>query len=307
MGDVAAVIGDLGARVERASPAERDGMLAELGDLFAGMGQAIARDGLDTFDAVFVSLMATCSVSARARLSERLAPVERGPQRAILRLAFDDNIMVARPVLRLSPLLLDEQLLAIATVKSPEHLLAICDRKEIGAPVTDVILSRADGDITIALASNPGARFSAAGQERLMAQALDDGELYDILIERSDLAEKVRRLDLGADADARTRVMACLDAGRTDDALAEVAAELGVAAGPVFKAFKVDMFGGFLAYAKAARLDWNTVRLFANLRFNGGALVPQLKRAEAEYAELTVAEARRVVDMLAAHGARSQG
>jgi hypothetical protein len=67
------------------------------------------------------------------------------------------------------------------------------------------------------------------------------------------------------------------------------------------------MFGGFLAYAKAARLDWNTVRLFANLRFNGGALVPQLKRAEAEYAELTVAEARRVVDMLAAHGARSQG
>jgi hypothetical protein len=151
-----------------------------------------------------------------------------------------------------------------------------------------------------------------------MAQALDDGELYDILIERSDLAEKVRRLDLGADADApaqapashadaRTRVMACLDAGRTDDALVEVAAELGVATGPVLKAFKVDMFGGFLAYAKAARLDWNTVRLFANLRFNGGALVPQLKRAEAEYAELTVAEARRVVDMLAAHGARSQG
>ena len=70
-------------------------------------------------------------VAARAQLAKRLARVDNAPACVIKKLAFDDSIDVAGPVLRRSERLDCRTLVANARSKSQLHLLAISQRKSI--------------------------------------------------------------------------------------------------------------------------------------------------------------------------------
>ena len=322
----------------------RDDILVKLGELYGGVSHLLPEDGVETFEAIFVSLIPICGEQAKASLSSTIASNERGPGRAVRHLAFDDSILVARPVLRLSPLLLDDHLLALATVKSSDHLLAICQRAHLPTQVTDVILSRANGEIMVALAENPGAILSRAGQEALAEAALDDGGLYDAIRLRPDLADVLISVEteqtgyinlaptMAAPASASQagrasaaaahglkslsaspsaalltlpelegKLRQLLEANAVDAALATLARQLSVPLPGLAKAFAVDIHGGFLAYAKAARLEWSTMLRFLMKRYEAGHITPRLQRAELDYNGLDVADARRVVGMLVNH------
>ena len=328
--------------------ARRDDILVKLGELFGGVSHLLPDDGVETFEAIFVSLIPICGEQAKASLSGTIASNVRGPGRAVRHLAFDDSILVARPVLRLSPLLLDDHLLALATVKSPDHLLAMCHRPHLPAQVTDVILSRANGEILVALAENPGAVLSRAGQEILAGAALDDGGLYDAIQLRPDLAAVLDSIEAEETDDVRpvpkepasgplpavaaapasearpipasavrspasqpaavmalpeleARLRQLLESNAVDAALATLARQLSVPLPGLAKAFAVDVHGGFLAYAKAARLDWSTMLRFLMKRYEAGHITPRLQRAELDYGGLDVNDARRVVGMLVQH------
>lgn len=329
-------IGDLTGSLSRLAQPRRDEILVKLAALFDGVGDVLPEDGVETFDAIFVTLLLSTSEQARAVLSETLAPRSRAPGRSVRYLAFDDSIVVARPVLRLSPLLLNEQLLALATVKSPEHLLAICERSSLSSSVTDVMISRGDGRVRLALAGNAGAEFSPAGRRQLAEAAQDDAGLYDVLLQRSDVADELDDVDdsgtgAAATPDTRGRSQAAasaqvrpveamtmyerlsalqltirdlLSAGQVDAALGELAKALDAPTICVAKAYAVDPHGGFLAYAKAARLNWETVLRLLVKRYEAGQITPRLQRAEADYGRLQVADARRVMHMLVEHGSR---
>ncbi len=335
----------------------RDDILVKLGELFGGVSHLLPDDGVETFEAIFVSLIPICGEQAKASLSGTIASNTRGPGRAIRHLAFDDSILVARPVLRLSPLLLDDHLLALATVKSSDHLLAMCHRSYLPARVTDVILSRANGDILVALAENPGAILSRAGQEALAEAALDDGGLYDVIQLRPDLAAVLNGIeaeqtgyvrpvpeepspsrpssDISSSAiparsvappviapsavqssaskpaamlslpELEAKLRQLLEANAVDAALATLARHLSVPLPALSRAFAVDVHGGFLAYAKAAKLDWSTLLRFMMKRYEAGHITPRLQRAELDYKGLEVADARRVVGMLVNHAPKA--
>jgi hypothetical protein len=328
----AALMGELTQSLAGSGQARRDDMLVKFAQLFEGVSHLLDEGGVETFDSIFVSLIPACSEEARKTLAEAVAPNERAPIRVIRQLAFDDSILVARPVIRLSPLLLDEQLLAIATVKSPEHLLAICERANINSGVTDIILSRANGDILIALASNRGAHFSERGQNRLVEAALDDGGLYDIVQQRPDLAAHLDRLDASpppgaawgppppapAPSPAPSPAPASVDrtpaidlelrhllaTHSVDAAIGTLAVKVGVSVQAVARAFALDVHGGFLAYAKAVPLTWETVLSFLMARYEAGQVIPRLQRAEADYKRLQVGEARRVASLLGMHSGK---
>jgi len=328
----AALIGELTQSLTGSGQARRDDMLVKFAQLFEGVSHLLDEGGVETFDKIFVSLIPACSEEARKTLAEAVAPNERAPIRVIRQLAFDDSILVARPVIRLSPLLLDEHLLALATVKSPEHLLAICERTNINAGVTDIILSRANGEILIALASNQGAHFSERGQNRLVEAALDDGGLYDIVQQRPDLAEHLDLLDASlppgaawgppppapAPSPAPSPVPASVDwtpaidrelrhllaTHAVDAAIGTLAVKVGVPVQAVARAFALDVHGGFLAYAKAVPLTWDTVLRFLMARYEAGQVIPRLQRAEADYTRLQVGEARRVASLLGMHSGK---
>src|ERR1700694_6165258 len=62
------------------------------------------------------------AVAARAQLAKRLARVDNAPTSIINKLAFDDSIDVAGPVLRESERLDTQALVANARAKSQQHL-----------------------------------------------------------------------------------------------------------------------------------------------------------------------------------------
>ena len=84
---------------------------------------------------------------ARAQLAKRLARTDNAPIGIIKKLAFDDLIDIAGPVLRQSERLDDRALVANARSKSQLHLLAISQRKAICEEVTDVLVTRGNREV----------------------------------------------------------------------------------------------------------------------------------------------------------------
>jgi hypothetical protein len=124
-------------------------------------------------------------------------------------LAFDDDIDVARPVLRDSGQIEEADLVANANTKSQQHLLAISQRKALSEAVTDVLVTRGDPQVVHSVAGNDKARFSFAGFRVLVRRASDDDDLTTIIGLRSDLPRQqlLRLLDT-ASANVRARLLA---------------------------------------------------------------------------------------------------
>src|SRR5882672_10999637 len=80
------------------------------------------------FDDVLSRLIEEIETKARTELADRLAPVGNAPVKVVRRLASDDEISVAGPLLRQSSRLNDADLIGIAQSKSQAHLLAISSR-----------------------------------------------------------------------------------------------------------------------------------------------------------------------------------
>jgi len=120
-------------------------------------------------------------------LSGRLAPVDNAPMRAIRRLAQDDDISVARPVLEQSCRLDDGTLADIAERMTPAHLLALANRKVLEETVTDVLVRLGDRSVLHNLAQNGDARLS----ERSIAMLVYQGGYDDLLAEKVGLRHDV--------------------------------------------------------------------------------------------------------------------
>src|SRR6201990_2107116 len=79
--------------------ARRVETLRRVTDLFISGAVEFSDDQISLFDDVFQCLMHHIETSAKALLSNRLAPYDRAPPLTIRALAFDDLIEVAAPVL----------------------------------------------------------------------------------------------------------------------------------------------------------------------------------------------------------------
>src|SRR4029079_3750981 len=129
------------------------------------------------FDDVFQCLILHIENSAKALLSNRLAPVDRAPELTIRARAFDDVIEVAAPVLSQSQQLDDDILIETARSKSQAHLMAIATRKMLSGAVTDVLFLRGNDEVIHSTLNNPGAEFSERGFTRLVSRAEGDDDL----------------------------------------------------------------------------------------------------------------------------------
>jgi uncharacterized protein (DUF2336 family) len=151
--------------------ARRVETLRRVTDLFISGAVEFSDDQISLFDDVFQCLMHHIETSAKALLSNRLAPFDRAPPLTVRALAFDDLIEVAAPVLSQSERLDDETLIETARSKSQAHLMAISTRKVLSGAVTDVLVQRGNDEVVQSTASNPGAEFSERGFTRLINRA----------------------------------------------------------------------------------------------------------------------------------------
>jgi uncharacterized protein (DUF2336 family) len=158
---------------------------------------------------VLGELAAEIEIEARKRLAQRLAALPDSPPKLIRRLAFDDAIAVAAPVLVASPQLSDADLVENAATKSQDHLFAIAQRLRLSEAVTDVLVERGDPRVVRRTARNSGARFSLAGYQRVVEHARRDRKLALTVAERSDIPHQCfLRLLETASAEVRRRLEA---------------------------------------------------------------------------------------------------
>src|ERR1700730_18346236 len=144
-------------------------------------------DEISTFGEVIARLADEMEVAARAELATRLAQINHAPINIIHKLAFDDSIDVAGPVLRNSERLDANTLVANAQTKSQPHLLAISQRKSLEHSVTDVLVTRGNREVVNSVANNAGARFSGSGFLHLIKRAEGDSILAEQLGLRKDI------------------------------------------------------------------------------------------------------------------------
>jgi hypothetical protein len=177
--------------LERALANNDDGnrveMLSRVTDLFFAGDGRYSVDQIHLFEEVIARLAAAIEPIARAKLAERLAPATNAPPGVVRMLAFDDDIEVARPLLRASECLKESDLVDNANSKSQQHLLAISERKNLSEAVTDVLVTRGDQQVAYSVSRNASARISHSGFRMLLKRSIGDDKLAMLVGSRADL------------------------------------------------------------------------------------------------------------------------
>ena len=171
------LLDELQATLAHGTVARRVETLRRVTDLFINGAVDFSDDQVALFDDVFQCLILHIENSAKALLSNRLAPIDRSPPLTIRALAFDDLIEVAAPVLSQSERLDDAALIETARNKSQAHLMAISTRRVLSGAVTDVLVLRGNDEVVQSTVNNPGAEFSERGFTRLVNRAEGDDNL----------------------------------------------------------------------------------------------------------------------------------
>jgi uncharacterized protein (DUF2336 family) len=191
--------------------------LKRAADLFFSSAGSYASEQVELFDNVFERLIKTIEIRAiadisvriaLAEFSEQLSHISQAPPSTVRRLARNDEISIAEPVLKESACLTTVDLVDLARHKGEAHLLAIASRWQLKEVITDALLARGYPSVSRRIVNNPGAKVSAAGFAIVVAQAESDPELAIQTGIRVDLPSELRDQLLRKATEAvRTRLL----------------------------------------------------------------------------------------------------
>lgn len=212
------IVDEVETAINAGSAEKRLETIKRVTDLFLASAGNFDKEQIKLFDVVLerlvktIEIRAIADVSARialAEMSSQLAPIAQSPSSVVRRLAKNDEITIAGPVLAESARLSTEDLVEIAETKGEQHLLAVSGRWWLNEVVTDAILARRYPTVSRRIVNNPGARVSAAGFAIVVAQAESDPELAVETGIRIDLPPELRHQLLSrATEDVRSRLLA---------------------------------------------------------------------------------------------------
>jgi uncharacterized protein (DUF2336 family) len=206
------LIAELDDAIKSGSKDKRIETLRRITDLFVAGADRFNDNQIEIFDSVLGRLIERIEARALVELGQRLAPINNAPLEVVRRLASNDDIAVAEPILSKSTRLGDKDLIEIANTKTQAHLLAISARSRLATPVTDVLLLRGDDHVFHKLAANPDASFSEDGFATLVKHAEHDERLAEKVGLRFDIPLRLfRELLLRATEAVRSRLLAASD------------------------------------------------------------------------------------------------
>jgi uncharacterized protein (DUF2336 family) len=181
---------DLTKIASERSPEKRLELLHKVTDLyFEGFGNHSASESF-LFNDIMEKIVELFSQDLKRKVSASLAVLPDFPTNIVKNFAQDEDIEVARPVLRNALSLTDDDLVLLAERGSQAHLNAIAGRSIVPEKVTDVLIDRGDRNVVHTVTANHGARFSNRGLDRLVDKATDDVDLRELLVERPDLSPR---------------------------------------------------------------------------------------------------------------------
>lgn len=148
----------------------------------------------DRISGALAILVADEVVRVRAAIADVVKTMPDASRALILHLAYDAAVSVSEPVIRLSPLLTPEDLLAL--LAAPPHAMAataIACRANLPSAVSDAIAATADTAAIRALLSNATAAIREATLDALVAQASAHAEWHEPLVRRPCLPAHTAR------------------------------------------------------------------------------------------------------------------
>lgn len=192
------------------------------------------------FGEIIGRLADAIEVEARAQLARRLVKTAHAPMNVVKKLAFDDNIAVAGPILQDCDRLDARTLVQNIRTKGQPHLLAISKRKRIPPVVTDELVTRGNEEVVTSVASNAGASFSNFGFLHMIQRSAEDSILAETLGLRRDIPRPMfQQLIAKASADVRRKLEQERPdlAGEIHSSVTEVAGALQSKFGPATEKF----------------------------------------------------------------------
>jgi len=278
MGTPASLLPELEDVVQHGSAERRAETLRRITSLFLDSAPNFNEAHVALFDDVIGCLIEEIEVKALAELARNLAQVPNAPAGVVRRLAKNDDIEVAGPVLKTARL--DEpDLKDIAETKSQAHLLALSSRIHIGEALAEILVDRGDREVARSIATNHSAQLSENAFTTLVKRAEEDGILAEkvglrtdipprlfrqLLMQASDVVQK--RLLAQARPDTQAEIRRVL-AKVTDEVAAKAAPRNYTAALAAVRALHKDRKLGeadVAAFAKAGKYE-ETIAALATL------------------------------------------
>ncbi|WP_372620844.1 DUF2336 domain-containing protein [Falsiroseomonas sp.] len=178
--------------------AVRAALARRVGTLAPGLTASVQDRLTRITGAVLTRLVEDAAVEVRTALAQAVAELPDAPRELILRLARDTAMPVAEPVLKLSPLLTEEDLLAlVAEPPAPFTRRMVAARPLLSEPVADAVAGSPDPPAIAALLANGSAAIREATLDRLVAGAAAEPSWQAALVRRPSLPGHVARA-LGA-------------------------------------------------------------------------------------------------------------
>jgi uncharacterized protein (DUF2336 family) len=134
------------------------------------------------------------AIRVRAAIADVVKDIPDVPYDIILRLARDSAVSVCEPVIRLSPLLTTDDLLALlAAAPSPVTAAAVARRSGLPEAVSDSVAATADTTAITTLLSNGTAAIRESTLDALIARAADRAEWHAPMVRRPVLTVRAAR------------------------------------------------------------------------------------------------------------------
>ena len=176
--------------IKHGDPNRRAEAARRIAELYLEAAATLRPDHVDLFDDALINLVPDTEIGSRIDLAERLSVIVNAPRGLVGQLAREDEILIAGPLLRRSPVIDEGALIDIARIKGQGHLLAMSERPTLSPGVTDVIVRRGDREVVRRAAGNAGALFSQTGYSVLITRASQDGVLTLKIGQRDDLSDQ---------------------------------------------------------------------------------------------------------------------
>jgi uncharacterized protein (DUF2336 family) len=213
-------------------------------------------------------------MSLRKTVSAQLAKAKDVPRGLAVALA-NDELEVAYPILTLSTVLLDEDLIEVVRNRSVEHQLVVAKRPNIGEGVSDALVETGNQDVIRTLLSNQSARITSATMRYLVDESKRINAYQEPILYRADLnPQLVQRMVYWVSAALRQYILDNfeVDAETVDDALEASALDIITAAPPVHPPHKahdlarvLDEEGAITPELLVSALQTGETRLFVAL------------------------------------------
>ncbi|HYZ60926.1 MAG TPA: DUF2336 domain-containing protein [Acetobacteraceae bacterium] len=188
-----------GPEVERSLTRDADervrALLAgRIAKLLPSLSSADRSSAASHVHALLLTLARDEAVRVRLAIAEVVKGMHGAPRELILQLANDPEFEVSEPIIRLSPVLTDSDLIILlATPPHPQTAVAVAGRQGLSPAVADAIAQHADSPAIRAMLANPSARIREATLDALVGRSVMHLEWHHPIVHRPALSARAVR------------------------------------------------------------------------------------------------------------------